>query len=609
MHCYHLAGETDRVCRLTVRCRKQKMKCVPASGCTDACRRCHRAGLSCVFVPRANAAPSPASPVLASLDTDIVHDGHFQSSVLTRLRVIEECLGLPLASTVPMPEPCEPILNAVSPQSEDDSDASLSQDPSLAPLWDAMATLQISCPSHVPRSVFRKSTVAGLFSSFHERMPGLHFMPDRQIFSSPQPVLLASMLLSSSTRGPGDVAELAPHYFTILCHAIANLSIPGSAISCVPTTQSSAPGEWAFQTVLGIVLAGLLTEASFRQVGIWISVAYRLLLEHCPAHGDDSSRHWRRLFSGLQIVDLEHASLHLSCPVIPIESPLSILKSSHSDQLYRLSRMMHAGLSHFTGRRLPTIWSCFTSDVNISAVADSTSCLTAVDAAVIRDWARQLDDWLVEFTSGSSAKQTSQARNQCTAEQQLDNRLIFRQYVLHRLVVLSIYHPARGCNLWARNVSLGEQYELLVSARATLKLHLHDDSIWANWDLVMITWAALIVIQAVEGGVGEADGELLVKFCRDVDLSLLTTFCLDLTNINLHLDTLRSLSGPRPSLCDTLVSRLEAALGGLQTPDATLVQHDQGYNSQTSHHENSADLDYSWQIFNQGSLQQFDDMN
>lgn len=110
-----------------------------------------------------------------------------------------------------------------------------------------------------------------------------------------------------------------------------------------------------------------------------------------------------------------------------------------------------------------------------------------------------------------------------TKMQELDNKLIFRQYVLHRLVVLSIYHPARGCNLWARNISHVEQHELLLSARATLKLHLHDDSIWANWDLVMITWAALIVIQAVEGGLGEADGEFRVSSHANNPLSLLTS--------------------------------------------------------------------------------------
>ena len=139
---------------------------------------------------------------------------------------------------------------------------------------------------------------------------------------------------------------IAPHYFTVLSNAISQLCIPGSEFRKTPENAE----EWAFQTVLGIVLAGLLTEANIRETGIWISVAYRLVLEHCPAHVDETFREWRGLFSGLQIVDLEHASLHLSCPVIPIDSPIPGLQVSHRDQLYRLSRMMHTGLTHF-GRR------------------------------------------------------------------------------------------------------------------------------------------------------------------------------------------------------------------------------------------------------------------
>lgn len=314
-------------------------------------------------------------------------------------------------------------------------------------------------------------------------------MPHKQTFSAPHPILLVSILYCSSVRGPPDVAELAPHYFTVLCNAIAQLCIPNSEMGRTPDDTE----EWAFQTVLGIILAGLLNEATVRETGIWISIAYRLILEHFPAHIDKSSRKWRKLFSGVQIIDLEHASLHLSCPVLPIEAPLQGLRMSHRDQLYRLTRMMHTGLTHFAGRGLPTIWSAFTSDV--SSVSLTSGSFTAVDTAVMRDWARQLDEWLVEFTQSSEGSEQ-------------DLKLVFRQYVLHRLVVLSIYHPVRGYNMWSNSITPKEQYELLLSARATLKLHSHDDSIWSNWDQVIITWAALIVIQGIEGGSGEPDGML-----------------------------------------------------------------------------------------------------
>lgn len=440
-------------------------------------------------------------------------------------------------------------------------------------------------------------------------MPGLHFLPSKQTFSAPRPVLLASILYCSCARGPPDLAELAPAYFTVLCHAIAQLSIPGSEIGRPPGGSAEAAEEWAFQTVLGIILGGLMTEGSVRETGLWIAIAYRLILEHCPPRLDARSREWRRLFSGVQIVDLEHASLHLSCPVIPIEAPLPVLQTSPRDQLYRLSRMMHTGLAHFTGRGLPTIWSCFESrpPPATATAADSTAAgppFSAVDAAVIRDWARQLDEWLVDFSSG-------------TFESDQDRTLVFRQYVLHRLVVLSIYHPARGCNLYSNTITPNEQFELLLSARATLRLHLNDKAIWSNWDLVMITWAALIVLQGVEGGAGEVDGTLCLgplPCPRPPPVRLFTQqtachrlFCPhanqpahvpDLKNIRVHLDMLRQTHEPKPSLRDKLVSRLEQSLETAQTPSPSALR------DPLAMPPLSPGFDYSWQIFDQASLQQ-----
>ncbi|KAF7552942.1 hypothetical protein G7Z17_g3968 [Cylindrodendrum hubeiense] len=373
--------------------------------------------------------------------------------------------------------------------------------------------------------------------NFNEKTPGLHFLPNKQRFSAPRPLLLASILYCSSTRGTTEIAELAPHYFNVLCNAIAQLSIPNSEIGHSPDDPGSVE-EWAFQTVLAIILAGLLTEGSVRETGIWISVAHRLILEHCPPHIDERSRDWRKLFTGVQIIDLEHASLHMAAPVIPLEPPLPSLKISHRDQLYRLSRMMHTGLTHFTGRGLPTIWSCFTGIP--SEATNSAYPFSPVDAAVIRDWARQLDDWLVEFSK------------------EVDDSEQDRQSVF-------------------RHITPKEQYELLLSARATLKLHLNDKAIWSNWDLVMITWAALIVIQGVEGGNGESD---------------------DLGNIRIHLDFLRQTNEPKPSLHDKLATRLEQSLQGMQTPSPTTLP------DPMSLPVISPDLDYSWQIFSQASLDQ-----
>ena len=63
--------------------------------------------------------------------------------------------------------------------------------------------------------------------------------------------------------------------------------------------------------------------------------------------------------------------------------------------------------------------------------------------------------------------------------------LILLQYHLHKLYVLSIYHPARGFDLGSTDIAPAERHELLVSARAVLRLRLDDASIWSNWDLIV----------------------------------------------------------------------------------------------------------------------------
>jgi hypothetical protein len=138
-------------------------------------------------------------------------------------------------------------------------------------------------------------------------MPGLHFLERTQSFHSPNPLLLASMLYTSSVRGSEEVAYLAPDYFRVVCSAIAHVSIPD--VPGLDPSPTDDPETWAFQTVLGIVLAGLISEASTRVTGIWISVGYRLILEHSPSRMDEALQDWRKLFAGLQVSLLQSIQL------------------------------------------------------------------------------------------------------------------------------------------------------------------------------------------------------------------------------------------------------------------------------------------------------------
>ncbi|GAB0137605.1 NuA4 histone acetyltransferase subunit [Epichloe bromicola] len=486
----------------------------------------------------------PASlPLSGYQSPDVTRD------ILLRVKAIEDHLGLNLGSNDGTPSYLGQEAkreDAVEPWHDDEP---------LDKLWEVSAVLERCFPGSPDAALWKRSTIRHLWKTFHDKMPGLHFFPTAQRFSSPGPVLLAAMLYCSSVRGDAEYAILARGYFTIMCCAIAQLSVPGSEISS-PLATSDESEKYAFQTVLGLVLAGLLNEGNIYETGIWISMAYRLVLEHCPPQIDEAYCDWRRLFSGVQIVDLEHASLHLSSPAVPIEPPLGVLQVPLKDQLYRLSRMMHTGLTHFSGRGLPAIWSCFSGNAPDTAI--SPDSFSPVDAAVIRDWARNLDDWLVEFTkSGSDLDQ--------------QRKTVFRQYVLHRLVVLSIYHPAKGCSLRSDSISMNEQHELLLSARATLKLHFNDKSIWSNWDLVIISWAALIVINGIEAGVEEAD---------------------DIRNIRVHLEMLQETNEPGPHLRSELAGILQQNLQKLHHPSASAEMP-----ASMQSLESNMNLDYSWQIF------------
>lgn len=63
--------------------------------------------------------------------------------------------------------------------------------------------------------------------------------------------------------------------------------------------------------------------------------------------------------------------------------------------------------------------------------------------------------------------------------------VIFLQYHLHKLFVLSVYYPARGFDLFPSTVALNERLELLKSSQTAIRLHQTGMGIWSNWDLVV----------------------------------------------------------------------------------------------------------------------------
>lgn len=122
------------------------MKCV-LQGSSEACRRCRRAGLPCVFVPRANAAQLPS--LSGTLDLD------FKNNVLSRLKVVEERLSI--VADGDMDFGAAGMFSGVSEQSPEPIPD--------GPLWNAIVLLQRCSPAVLP-SIWQRDIIESLWSSY-----------------------------------------------------------------------------------------------------------------------------------------------------------------------------------------------------------------------------------------------------------------------------------------------------------------------------------------------------------------------------------------------------------------------------------------------------------
>lgn len=124
-------------------------------------------------------------------------------------------------------------------------------------------------------------------------------------------------------------------------------------------------------------------------------------------------------------------------------------------------------------------------------------------------------------------------------------------------------------------VSLGiNEHQYLCDEVKTDNASLYD----SKWDLIMITWAALIVLQGVKGGYGEAD---------------------DLPAIRVHLDILRNNNEPGPSLCSRLADRLETSIQDTQNDIDRSVRPEPA--------DCHDAFGYDWSLFDASSLQGVND--
>ncbi|THC93083.1 hypothetical protein EYZ11_007449 [Aspergillus tanneri] len=313
-------------------------------------------------------------------------------SILSRLDRIEAVLGInkerPTTASVIGSDPDDEVVEAPLPE-----------------LWAAAKNLRSITRPPQNEGIWSRSSIRRLWASFLDNLPLLHFLKDQNAFSSPSPLLLASVLYISALHSPSpELTSMAGGYFVAICSAIAELVIPNplpnllSLSNTNPRDHESGTAEESrvFQNILGLIMASLCSEAFVETTDKWIAIAYRLLLDHCPTAADSTTQDWPGLFSGIQVIDIEHASMHMCHPLLPRQPPTSALQqlNGHEGDAYRgLTQIMHHGLSHFVRRGLPTIWS-FVSAREPDTLSSVRAPFTDEDSQVIRLWAKKLDDWL-----------------------------------------------------------------------------------------------------------------------------------------------------------------------------------------------------------------------
>jgi hypothetical protein len=118
------------------------------------------------------------------------------------------------------------------------------------------------------------------------------------------------LYISALHHPSSDLASLETGYFAATCSAIAELVTPSfrpvslQAVVQKDDEQDLSPQsetQIAFHNILGLIMASLSSEAYIDATGMWISMAYRIWLDHCPAEMNATMHDWRGLFSGLQV--------------------------------------------------------------------------------------------------------------------------------------------------------------------------------------------------------------------------------------------------------------------------------------------------------------------
>ncbi|ORX36111.1 hypothetical protein BD324DRAFT_657055 [Kockovaella imperatae] len=529
----HAPIKAQKSARACLNCRKQKMKCDLEGD--PPCKRCLKSKTPCLFKVRANGID--AGDWFIS-DHNVTQDEEFKQSVLTRLHIIETKLGI---TALPSSRSVDPSAGIRTKQEPAVSSSVSSprpfhgehgvhdneKDRPLPDLWTALGILISHCSEADKRHRgWNTPIVEALWLSFAEHMPALHFSTQRIFNDRPTPLLLAAVLFAASIQHPlGEYAELSPFYHASAANAIAQLAVPSKDPGFVYSDAQD------LQDALGIIVMGLLSEAWVNTTGIWISMAYQIVLSGAAKCDKAKLKEWRGLYEGLRVVDIEHASLNMAYPVLPLLCPIPSLEhitpeaDTPRQAWTHLTTIMHVGLSHFSGRHIRTIMETVLVD---STRVRPPASPSSSDLRSIKGWANELDAWLMKYHKPSKFQQRGPS----------EANVMLLQYQLHKLFVLFIYNSVTNGARSGDSKASSDEDDLLSAARAALRIQRLGMAVWSNWDLVLITLAAFIVIDHFKM-LTQPEDRLLVQG---------------------HINALQATSQPRPNLRSTLASRLESRM-------------------------------------------------
>ncbi len=232
------------------------------------------------------------------------------------------------------------------------------------------------------------------------------------------PLLIYSILHASSWYHPSDqVASFALIYAVHLSHLVSNMTDLSDTYASRPGQPRALVGRGAYEEIQGMLLAIQTFKFHYRNIGAWIAITCRLLLNSYGKVSPEvvTDADWRKLWRWLQVTIVSNASylttdensvqhseakraFALLRPLVVHEQPPSppFLSQEIQGESRPYEHRMRINVLHmarFTGRGLlgpiEQFWSFGATDHDHVVVEP----LSEEDVAVKQRWRADLEEW------------------------------------------------------------------------------------------------------------------------------------------------------------------------------------------------------------------------